>query len=103
MCGRCSFCQTVQHPQWRQDQPHQLEKSSAVKQKFLKLKIDELKKLEDTIYDKEYYIVVYSNNLSELEEDKRLLLSSFPLNLETISEEKKEKIFFKLNNLNSAL
>lgn len=80
-----------------------LEKSSEVKQKFLKLKIAELKKLEDTIYDKEYYIVVYSNNLSELEEDKRLLLSSFPLSLETISEEKKEKIFFKLNNLNSAL
>ncbi len=69
---------------------------------FLIKKINELKELEKTKVDREYFLMIYGkslNHLSESETITKRFLSE--LKLQDVSDEKTKNIFEKLNNLNS--
>ena len=73
------------------------------KSKFLRLKVNELEKLQETRYNKEFFMFLFSQNEVSIEEDVNQVLRILPGLTKKISREKKEKILFKLNNMNTKI
>lgn len=73
------------------------------KKEFLKLKIDELEQLQETRYNKEFYIVLFSQNEVSILEDTNLILKNLSGLIKKMDLSKKEKILFKLNNMNTKI
>ena len=71
------------------------------KQYMLKLKLEEFEILEDFKYKKSFFLLVFGNSEIDLIENIKRIKDTFPLKLEHTNKETKEKIYFKLNNLNS--
>ncbi|MGL5352248.1 MAG: hypothetical protein ACRDA5_02865 [Clostridium sp.] len=76
-----------------------------ISKKFLERKLDELIYLEENRFNTEFYIMVFASHREEFDNRERFLFmnqnSTFKLN--NIELEKKFKILFKLNNLNTKL
>ncbi len=74
-----------------------------VYQKFLSEKINELKELQ-SINTTEYFVILYSKDETEMNENKKSFLRLFNLCiLENIDIKNKENILFKLNNMNTKI
>ena len=71
------------------------------KQYMLKLKLEEFEILENFKYKKSFFLLVFGNSEIDLIENIKRIKDTFPLKLEYTNKETKEKIYFKLNNLNS--
>lgn len=71
------------------------------KQYMLKLKLEEFEILENFKYKKSFFLLVFGNSEIDLIENIKRIKDTFPLKLEHTNKETKEKIYFKLNNLNS--
>lgn len=71
------------------------------KQFMLKLKLEEFEILENFKYKKSFFLLVFGNSEIDLIENIKRIKDTFPLKLEHTNKETKEKIYFKLNNLNS--
>lgn len=69
----------------------------------LELKLEELKNLDKTMTTREFYIEFFSDSLENHKKNKnsiKRILSAGNINMvQEISKEKKEMIFFKLNNM----
>ena len=71
------------------------------KQYMLKVKLEEFEILENFKYKKSFFLLVFGNSEIDLIENIKRIKDTFPLKLEHTNKETKEKIYFKLNNLNS--
>lgn len=71
------------------------------KRYMLKLKLEEFEILENFKYKKSFFLLVFGNSEIDLIENIKRIKDTFPLKLEHTNKETKEKIYFKLNNLNS--
>lgn len=71
------------------------------KQYMLKLKLEEFEILENFKYKKSFFLLVFGNSEIDLIKNIKRIKDTFPLKLEHTNKETKEKIYFKLNNLNS--
>lgn len=76
-----------------------------ISKKFLESKLEELIYLEENRFNTEFYIMIFASNREEFDNRERFLFvnqnSTFKLN--NIELDKKFKILFKLNNLNTKL
>lgn len=74
---------------------------------FLKKRLRELQFLEENRFNKEYFIFIYSegNNIDKIIEKEELIfrISNENIRFRHLTEEKKLRILFKLNNLNSKI
>lgn len=72
---------------------------------FLNKRLNELIFLEKHRYNKEFFIMIFSNNLKDMEEKEYLLfrLSNDQFPIDKIDYDKKIKILFKLSNQNSKI
>jgi len=68
---------------------------------MLKLKLEEFEILENYKYKKSFFLMVFGNSERDLIENIKRIEDTFPLALKHTNKETKEKIYFKLNNLNS--
>lgn len=68
---------------------------------MLKLKLEELEILENFKYKKSFFLMVFGNSEIDLVENIKRIKDNFPLKLKDTDKLTKEKIYFKLNNLNS--
>lgn len=68
---------------------------------MLKLKLEEFEILENYKYKKSFFLMVFGNSERDLIENIKRIEDTFPLGLKHTNKETKEKIYFKLNNLNS--
>jgi len=68
-------------------------------------KIDDLHKVNKSIVEKEFYISFFSKNIEEHIKNKNTIISILSVSglVEELDYTKKEKILFKLNNMNSAI
>lgn len=71
------------------------------KRYMLKLKLEEFEILENFKYKKAFFLLVFGNSEIDLVENIKRIKDTFPLGLKHTNKETKEKIYFKLNNLNS--
>jgi len=72
---------------------------------YLKQMLYELKDIETRSFEREYYFFVFANSVTDYE-DKLMIIDQQlgqVLTVEEIDTEKKEKILFKMNNLNSRI
>lgn len=70
---------------------------------FLQQKLYALEFLEENRTDKEFYIMLFADNQKQLREQKELLFTKSSLSIVTIPIEKKNNLFFKINNMNSKI
>lgn len=72
---------------------------------FLQKKLDELTKIEELRQNTEFYLFVFYNDEKQKREREKSLsrLNSLAISLKEIDTDKKIKILFKLNNLNSKI
>ncbi|RGX06270.1 hypothetical protein [Paraclostridium sordellii] len=72
---------------------------------FLNKRLNELVFLEKHRYNKEFFIMIFSNNLKDMKEKEHLLfrLSNESIQINNIDYNKKIKILFKLSNQNSKI
>lgn len=70
---------------------------------YLNHKLEELKFLEKHRVNQEYYIFLFANSLSMLDDQKKTIrrMLQFALPIQVLPEEKKQQILAKLNNQNS--
>ena len=73
------------------------------RKKFLNLKLQELEFLEDTSYNLEFYLYIFSADYDDLIRGLESMKKDFPTRLSELENEKQEKIIFKLNNLNTKI
>ncbi|MDY3050817.1 MAG: hypothetical protein SOR31_04195 [Parvimonas sp.] len=68
---------------------------------MLKLKLEELEILENFKYKKSFFLMIFGSSEIDLVENIKRIKDNFPLKLKDTDKVTKEKIYFKLNNLNS--
>lgn len=71
------------------------------KRYMLKLKLEEFEILENFKYKKSFFLLVFGNSEINLIENIKRIKDTFPLALKHTNKKTKEKIYFKLNNLNT--
>lgn len=72
---------------------------------FLKKRLNELVFLEKHRYNKEFFLMIFSNNFKDMQEKEQFLfrLGNENIPITTIGYEKKIQILFKLSNQNSKI
>lgn len=75
--------------------------SNDFRKKFLTLKIKELEYLQSTKYNLEFYLMIFIDGEKNISSDIERIKLEFPNKLNRIPLDKKEKILFKLNNMNT--
>ncbi|EGT3815278.1 TPA: hypothetical protein ACKONR_000366 [Clostridioides difficile] len=72
---------------------------------FLKIKLDQLERIEFNRENKEFYIFIYANNEDEMDDKINLIfrLSAGKFKFSKIDLDKKIKILFKLSNQNTKI
>ena len=73
------------------------------RKKFLNLKIQELEYLEDTTYNLEFYLYLFSKDYDNLIRQINELKQEFPTKLLDLDTDKIERIICKLNNMNTKI
>lgn len=73
------------------------------RKKFLNLKLQELEFLENTSYNLEFYLYIFSADYDDLIRGLESMKKDFLTRLSELEKEKQEKIIFKLNNLNTKI
>lgn len=71
------------------------------KKYMLNLKLEELTILEDFKYKKSFFLMVFGKSEIDLNNNLKIINNNFPVETRQTSSEVKEKILFKLNNLNT--
>jgi hypothetical protein len=73
------------------------------RKKFLNLKIQELEYLEDTTYNLEFYLYLFSKDYDNLIRQINEIKQEFPTKLLDLDTDKIERIICKLNNMNTKI
>lgn len=73
------------------------------RRKFLNLKIQEFEVLEETTYNLEFYLYIFSNEYDNLLRQIEEIKDDFPTKLLDLEKEKIERIICKLNNMNTKI
>lgn len=73
------------------------------RKKFLNLKIQEFEVLEESTYNLEFYLYIFSKNYDNLIRQIEELKTNFPTKLLDLKQEKIERIICKLNNMNTKI
>ncbi|WP_461467877.1 hypothetical protein, partial [Parvimonas micra] len=69
----------------------------------LNLKIQEFEVLEETTYNLEFYLYIFSNEYDNLLRQIEEIKDDFPTKLLDLEKEKIERIICKLNNMNTKI